>query len=372
MSLVLLPWLAQAQPTGYPDASTTGVPAGTTLTVSTGNMSINTPGTIIDSMDIRGCIDVNAANVIIRKSKVSCDGGPISSFSTNLLVEDATLDCQGNSASAIGASNYTARRVDASNCENVLWVDGNVTIEDSYLHDPIPYNIVTDPHTDTVQLPSGASNVTIRHNRIYGNYLSASDFGNSAITTGGGVSNLLIENNLLAGGGYTLRCEGGGGNTTYRVRNNRFSTVFTANVGGFGAVNECETNATVYTGNVMHETGVLLPGQPALSAAPTLSITSPTSSPTLSTGATPLTTLAGTASDDVAVSSVTWACPTCTPTSGTASGTTSWSVASIGLTAGANVLTVTATDGDNQTGQDTLTVTYTSGVAVPTVLRLVR
>ena len=133
-------------------------------------------------------------------------------------MEDATLDCQGNSASAIGASNYTARRVDASNCENVLWVDGNVTIEDSYLHDPIPYNIVTDPHTDTVQLPSGASNVTIRHNRIYGNYLSASDFGNSAITTGGGVSNLLIENNLLAGGGYTLRCEGGGNTTLSRAQ----------------------------------------------------------------------------------------------------------------------------------------------------------
>jgi hypothetical protein len=103
----------------------------------------------------------------------------------------------------------------------------------------------------------------------------------------------------------------------------------------------------------------------AVSSAPTATITTPTSGTTYTALTSPLTTLAGTATDDVGVTGVTWSCPTCTPTSGTASCATcgaaatsvSWSVASIALAAGANVITVTASDG-TQTGTDTFTVTF--------------
>ena len=134
------------------------------------------------------------------------------------------MDC-GNAEgrTAITPARYTARRVDASRCENIFWAGGDVLIEDSYIHDPIPCCTGSNPHTDSIQVPGGASNITIRHNRVYGGYLSQSNFGNSAITTGGGVSNFLVENNVLAGGGYTFRCEGSGTNTNYRILSNRFS-----------------------------------------------------------------------------------------------------------------------------------------------------
>ena len=45
--------------------------------------------------------------------------------------------------------------------------------------------------------------------------------------------------------------------------------------------------------------------------------------------------------------------------SGTATGTTSWSVSGIALLSGSNVLTVTARDAAGNTSTDTLTVTYT-------------
>jgi hypothetical protein len=241
-----------------------------------GNVTISTAGAIYENRDVHGCITVNAPNVIIRKSKVLCnDSSAIWSGSTNLLVEDVEVDC-GNTVGRTGITpqNYTARRVNAHNCDNILWAENNVLIEDSYIHDPIPYDPVTDPHTDGVQLPTDATNITIRHNRIYGGYISQSNFGNSAITTGGSTSNLLIEDNILAGGGYTLRCDEGriGGNSNYRVLNNRFSRVFVSTVGGFGPVNECSAAATQYSGNVYHETGQLLPGQSASSitlSAPT-------------------------------------------------------------------------------------------------------
>jgi Concanavalin A-like lectin/glucanases superfamily len=118
--------------------------------------------------------------------------------------------------------------------------------------------------------------------------------------------------------------------------------------------------------------GVVNPYSVAASTAPTVTITAPTSASTYTTATTPLTpSLAGTATDDVGVLSVTWACPTCTPTSGTATcascgaagASVSWSVATIGLAVGDNVITVTATDADTQTATDVLTVTRTGQIA---------
>ncbi len=75
--------------------------------------------------------------------------------------------------------------------------------------------------------------------------------------------------------------------------------------------------------------------------APTVAITTPTSQ---STHSTPQVTVAlgGTASDDFGVTEVTWSNDR--GGSGTASGTTSWSIASVALQGGANTITVTARD----------------------------
>jgi hypothetical protein len=89
--------------------------------------------------------------------------------------------------------------------------------------------------------------------------------------------------------------------------------------------------------------------------APTVAITTPTSAATYDTATSPLATLAGTASADT--TRVTWS--NTRGGNGTATGTTSWSVTTIPLQEGVNVLTVTATDAESQTGQTTLAITYT-------------
>lgn len=119
--------------------------------------------------------------------------------------------------------------------------------------------------------------------------------------------------------------------------------------------------------------GVIDPYNLAVAADPTVTITSPTSNPTLITSATPLApALAGTATDsDGTVVSVTWSCPTCTPTGGTATfNAPNWSVTTIGLASGANSITVTATDNVSNTGSDQIVVTLTT--SSPTILRLIR
>jgi hypothetical protein len=91
------------------------------------------------------------------------------------------------------------------------------------------------------------------------------------------------------------------------------------------------------------------------SAPPTISISSPSNNNTYAINATTIS-LAGTVSDNVGVVSVTW-----TNDRGgrgpATFGTSSWSVSSIDLKNGSNLLTVTAADAAGNTASTTLTVT---------------
>jgi hypothetical protein len=91
--------------------------------------------------------------------------------------------------------------------------------------------------------------------------------------------------------------------------------------------------------------------------APTISIAGPTSASTYSTK-TGVLTLGGTASDNRGVTAVMWS--NNRGGNGFSSGTTSWSVPSIPLQSGTNVITVTAQDAAGNKGTDVLTVTYST------------
>jgi hypothetical protein len=73
--------------------------------------------------------------------------------------------------------------------------------------------------------------------------------------------------------------------------------------------------------------------------------------------------VSGIASDNVGVSSVTWV--NNRGGSGTATGTTTWSISNIALYSGANVITVTAHDAAGNTTPKTLNATYTPAVSDP-------
>ncbi len=98
--------------------------------------------------------------------------------------------------------------------------------------------------------------------------------------------------------------------------------------------------------------------------APIVTITSPTSSDTY-TATSGTVSPSGSASDTTSgVKEVTWSSDK--GSSGTASGTTYWSVSSISLSSGDNKITVTARDNAGNTSTDTITVTY-SAATKPTV-----
>lgn len=242
--------------TGFPDASNTGVPAGTTLTSYTGPSNVTVANTVITGKTI-GCIQVSASGVVIRNSRISCGSFYAILAETNtgtpLLIEDSDIDCQNGNGTGISSSNFTARRVDITGCENGLNVDRNVTIEDSYIHSL--YNGGA-AHLDGIQFGPfiSANNITIRHNTIYGMGADGS-FGTSAIIdhSFNANTNVLIDHNLLAGGAFTLYCSIGFTGTNYVVSNNHFSTRFKSTVGFYGPSSDCGDQTQ--SGNVIDETG---------------------------------------------------------------------------------------------------------------------
>ena len=94
--------------------------------------------------------------------------------------------------------------------------------------------------------------------------------------------------------------------------------------------------------------------------APSVSVTGPTQTTNAAV------TLSGTASDNVAVTAVTWVNDR--GGSGTAQGTAAWTAANISLQAGVNTITVTATDAAGNSGTGSIQVTYTlPDTTAPTV-----
>jgi hypothetical protein len=240
----------------YPDESCTGVPAGVTLTTMVGDLEIDTPDTVIDGMDIQGCVLIKAPGVVIRNSKITCGNAlAVASYrnyytGTGVLLEDVEITCGDTVGTAVGDYNVTVRRANIHGCENGFDVDGEISVVDSYIHD-LYINDAIDTHTDGLQITPVGQNVVIKHNTIYMNN------GNAAIITprvsAGVVDNVLIEANLMAGGGYTLYCEQDGPATNYRVIDNHFSTKFYDTIGDFGPWTDCFDETL--SGNVVHETG---------------------------------------------------------------------------------------------------------------------
>jgi hypothetical protein len=210
----------------FPNADCTGVPAGVSLTVVNGDVTLSTAGMIYDAKDVRGAIIVTANNVTIKRSKVR-DGIKITN-NKGLVVEDTELGPvtgKGGLDDGIAFSDYTCRRCDIHNFSDGGKINGNVTIEDSWIHD-FPYK--PGDHNDALQNNAGSGNVTIRHSNIDIRSFEGStlkDAGNAAIfmaKDNGTISgHMIIENNLLAGGGYTLQLRDLAGYSAV-VRGNHF------------------------------------------------------------------------------------------------------------------------------------------------------
>ena len=83
----------------YPDATTTGVPPGVTLNPYNGDITINTPGTVISGLKITGTVYINADNVTIKDCSITSTGYNVVNIKSGVsgaVVENCEINGTGN------------------------------------------------------------------------------------------------------------------------------------------------------------------------------------------------------------------------------------------------------------------------------------
>jgi hypothetical protein len=251
---------ASLLPRVWPNATNTGVPAGTVLK-SSGSITVSVAGTVISGLDIKGCIDIKANNVVVEKSRVSCGRSTMAirvySGFGGLMVRDSEIDGLNQSPGCIGYGGYTLLRDNIHGCVDGIDGGGNVAIEYTYVHDLAR---LTGSHNDAFQTFGGA------HNLVVGNTFQAYDAAtndpmNSAIQTGAlnnALSDTLVEYNYFDGGNYTVNAGWSASNpypiSGYTFVGNRFGRDYRYGpVQGLGSsISFDSTNVWTDTGTPVH------------------------------------------------------------------------------------------------------------------------
>ena len=254
--LRLVPPTPVGIPAGWPNAATTGVPAGKVLQ-RTGDVVVTTPGTVLDGLDM-GCLTVRAANVVVRNSKVTCADARLQAVALQdakgFVMEDSEIDGRGKAEVATGWSGYTLRRVEVRGTHDGPRLGDDVTIEDSWVH-----GLVRDPdvHTDALQSTSG-ERIVVRHNTLDPRTPGVGDFLNAAVQLGTETGakklrNAVFERNYFNGGTYSVNvsCTADVDKTVV-FRDNRFG-----HGGKYGAV--IAPTGVKLSGNVFADTGAAVP-----------------------------------------------------------------------------------------------------------------
>jgi len=95
---------------GYPNASNTGVPAGTKLTTYSGPCTVTADNTVIDSKTVNCDLQIKAKNVTIKRSKVNGLVGTSETTPYSFTLEDSEVDAGFGQYAAVGTTNITLLR----------------------------------------------------------------------------------------------------------------------------------------------------------------------------------------------------------------------------------------------------------------------
>jgi hypothetical protein len=240
----------------WPGPGNTGVPAGTKLTAS-GPIRVDKANTVLANLDIHGQVDIHAANVTIRNSRITSDDYfGVQVVTGNVIIEDSEIT--GSEAAAIAFDNWAAYRVNIHGVHaDGVKFGSHVVLQDSWLHDFAPR---PDSHADGGQLEAGVTDLTIRHNNINVPGGNAALFMSPDLGDGDGAGPVLIDHNLVGGGGWTVYLTDGHGRHHqhgYTVTDNHW-----LRNGGYGPLdlNEPRSMFVAWSGNVYDDNGASIPG----------------------------------------------------------------------------------------------------------------
>jgi hypothetical protein len=196
-------------PAAYPDASTTGVPAGTVLTRAS-SCEITASGVTVDAQDWACDLTVWGDDVTVTRSRIR---GVVRNPGARLTLADVTIAPDTptiRNVAPIGqdTGDYTLTRVNLFNLQDGPRTShGHTVIRDSYVHD---LAFATGEHPDALQqyCPGCVSVVEATHNTFSGCAGNSTDRGSSSVfwsDNPGAGSSFTLTDSLLRCGQFGLR-----------------------------------------------------------------------------------------------------------------------------------------------------------------------
>ncbi len=270
----------QATPSacGYPDATNTGVPPGTTLTsvpaqatsgpgwawdAATQTVNVTTSGTTISGLSITGTLNIAASNVTVKNDQITTSSLYAVSLrhTANVTVENSTISGQN---ATTGRVNYAIDDIYADST-NMNFTRNNIAdwrvginttsgkITGNYIHDP---GFIAGDHTDGIYDNEGTTPLAITGNTIENTLGQTCDIILES-ATGVPVGNMTVSGNLLAGGGYSIYAGGAQNDSTnVKITGNRFGQAYYPQSGQWGPQADYQPSGTgnTWTGNTWDNT----------------------------------------------------------------------------------------------------------------------
>ncbi len=240
----------------WPGPNNTGVPAGTQLTVHSGDLTIAQSNYTLQNTEVDGCLTLNSGltNITIKNVRVkgACIWPIRNNGATGVTIQDTEIDGLNNTANndaGAAGDNMTFLRVSIYGVYDGMKAGDNETVQDCYIHDLLT---TSTSHSDGIQT-LGTTSLTIRHNTI----LQNGDGTSIILSTGSATDmrNVLMDKNLFGGGGFTVYGGYSAGRddiskvSNIQITNNRFTTVYYPKSGYYGPLTS-DDPPVVHTGNL--------------------------------------------------------------------------------------------------------------------------
>jgi hypothetical protein len=270
---------------GYPDGTNTGLPGGITLRVVPGQVSsgpgwhydallhyvrVNGKGAVLSALYIPCNVDITAPGVTIKDSHIVTVGtfGISLRHAAGSVIENSTISGRGPTLGRLDAgimdlygdsAGLVIKNNNIQYARTALLVDTG-TISGNYIH---AFGYMRGDHTNGIFDPGSTSSLLIYDNTILDGNGQTDAITLDASAPGHPVANKIVEDNLLAGGSYTLYAGDSLNNVTSHIviEDNRFSTVFYPKSGQYGpaAYFGSQGRGNAWSGNIWDSSGQVIP-----------------------------------------------------------------------------------------------------------------
>lgn len=214
---------------GADPASAVGLSDPDKLTVHEGSLTVRTDGQVVENLEIRGTLRIEARNVTVRNVWVYTTGfWTVYVGSGSATFENVEIGHPNHVGQrGIGGGNIVARNLDIHHVEDGIKIGSNVVYDRVRVHDLDSRS--SDPHIDAVQADGGQSNAVIKNSSL--DSRGRRGLGNASLQIKsdlGSLSNLTFENNYLNGGNFVIFVRRGayGLPSNVTLKNNRIGSNF--------------------------------------------------------------------------------------------------------------------------------------------------